>query len=69
MAVINMTRDAAEVLLDAVRRILDANPGLPLMEIELRAGDKSGRDGAPADEVEIHARYEAITIIGGNGNG
>ncbi len=68
MQIINMTPDCAKEIIGAIKKILEADPGLALEEIELRAGDPGGRGDEPTDEVEVHVRYTADTIIGCDGN-
>ena len=64
---INLTPEAAEEVIKVIMKILDNGNGLELAEIEIRTGDKSGRDGKPADEVEVHAKYAPTTVIGNSG--
>ena len=64
---INLTPEAAEEVIKVIMKILDNGNGLELAEIEIRTGDKSGRDGKPADEVEVHAKYVPTTVFGNSG--
>lgn len=67
--IINMTPEVATLVAVEINKILDAEPGAALIEIVLHTGDKSGRDGKPTDEVEVHAKYGSVNLIGENGNG
>ena len=59
---INMTPACAELLSNRIKKVLEADNGLELREIVIRAGDPSGRDEKPTDTVDFSALYEETTL-------
>lgn len=64
MQKINMTRNAARELRDAITIALEGDNGLVIKEIVLKAGDPSGRDEEPTNEVEFDVVYETSVLKG-----